>query len=292
MARSYLFIPGNNPAMLQNADVFGADALILDLEDAVSPAEKDAARFLLQSFLESRPKGKEKIFIRINGLDTPWAEADLEAVVSERIDGIVLPKAGVEEISRLSVLLHLQETKKGLSGTIGIVPIVELARSVLETDEIAKMPRLCGILLGAEDLTADMDLERTKAGGEIAYPRARVAFACKAFRLEAIDTPFTDTNDDPGLLEDCRKAAALGMDAKAAIHPNQLETIHEVFSPSPKRIEWALRVREASRRAAADRLGVFSLDGKMVDKPVIARAEKILSAARRFGLLPEKDHED
>ena len=292
MARSYLFIPGNNPAMLQNADVFGADALILDLEDAVAPAEKDAARFLLSAFLESRQKGEEKIYVRINGLDTPWAEVDLDAVVSEAIDGIVLPKAGVAEISRLSVLLHLRETKRGMTKKMGIVPIVELARAVLETDEIARQSRLHGILLGAEDLTADMDLERTKEGKEIAYPRARVALACKAFKIDAIDTPFTDTNDEEGLLADCQNALTLGMDAKAAIHPNQLEILHRTFSPSPKRIEWALRVREAFRRAEASGQGVFSLDGKMVDKPVLARAEKILSAAARFGLLPEDGHED
>lgn len=285
-----LFIPGNNPAMLQNADVFGADSLILDLEDAVSPAEKDAARHLVAEYLRTRKPPYPSIFIRINGLDTSHFQNDLDAVCGEAIDGIMLPKAGVAEIKALALLLAGQESQKRLSKRIGILPIVELAKSVLEIEDIARLPRVVGILLGAEDLSADMEFERTKAGEEIAYPRARIAFACKANQIEAVDTPFTDTADDEGLRADCRKAQNLGMTGKAAIHPNQLETIHGVFSPSPKRIEWAQRVLLAAQKAKEQNLGVFSLDGKMVDKPIIERAEKILKAAEAFGLL-SPDHE-
>jgi len=288
MARSYLFIPGNHPAMIQNADVFGADALIFDLEDAVAAHEKDAARLLLAGFLAKARPQEVRVYVRINGLDTPLACTDLEAVVGDAVDGIVLPKAGLAEVMELSTILHNLEAQKGLAKKIAILPIVETAKSLVEVEEIAKLSRLDGILLGAEDLSADMEFDRTKAGTEIQYPRARIAFACKAARIEAIDTPFTDTNDPDGLREDCLHSQSLGMNAKAAIHPNQIETIHAVFSPSPKRIEWALRIRAAARKAGEQNLGVFSLDGKMVDKPIIDRAEKILRAAERFGLLPEE----
>jgi len=264
--------------------------VILDLEDAVSVAEKDAARLLVGEYLRAMRPPFPVIYIRINGLDTNDFQADLDAVVSDRIEGIILPKAGLSEVKALSLLLAGLESKKRLDRKIGILPIIELARSVTEIEEIARLPRLQGLLLGAEDLSADMEFERTKTGEEIAYPRARIAFACKANRIEAIDTPFTDTTDDEGLRADCRKAKSLGMTGKAAIHPNQLETIHEAFSPSAKRIEWAQRVLLASKKAAEQQLGVFSLDGKMIDKPIIERAQKILKAAVAFGLL-SIDHE-
>jgi citrate lyase subunit beta/citryl-CoA lyase len=272
MNRSYLFIPGNNPAMLQNADVFGADALILDLEDAVSVTEKDAARHLVSLYLSAQITMIPKIYIRINGLDSKEYEQDLMKVVSDHIDGIVLPKARTSGVN--------------LQKTMGIIPIIETAKSVLELEDIARQPRIEGLLLGAEDLASDMEIERTKEGTEIAYVRAKIAYACKAYKLDAIDTPYTDSTDYEGLKADCLRAQNLGFNGKAAIHPNQLETLHEVFSPSQKRIDGALRVLVAAKNAATQGLGVFSLDGKMIDKPIIERAEKLLKQAEKYGLLP------
>ena len=136
-----------------------------------------------------------------------------------------------------------------------------------------------------EDLTSDMEVLRTKKGVEIEYPRARVAMACKAYKIDAIDTPFTDVTDNPGLKEDALHAMQLGMNCKAAIHPNQLDTINEVFMPSMTQIIWASRVMKANEDANAKGLGVFSLDGKMVDKPVLDRARKILAKAKKFGAI-------
>lgn len=286
MIRSMLFIPGNNPAMLQNADIFGADAVILDLEDAVSPQEKDAARALVKAYLESVSHQAIKVYIRINGLDTEFYERDLHSVVSDQIDGIVLPKARVGDIEKLLTILYKIESETHMKKTMGIIPIVESAKSVLEIEKLAALSRIQGMLLGAEDLSADMEFERTKVGTEIDYPRAKLAFACKAYKIDAIDTPFTDTNDVNGLIADCQKAINLGLNAKAAIHPNQIETIHDVFSPSPKRIEWAQRVLLAAKKANEQGLGVFSLDGKMIDKPIIERATKIIDAAKKYRLLP------
>lgn len=274
--------------MLQNADVFGADAVIFDLEDAVSPQEKDAARILVGAFLDHLDHEFSSIYIRINGLDTPWYSADLETVVTDRIDGIMLPKATVSDIHQLSGLLTKLEKEKKMQKKIAILPIVELAKSVLEVEQIVEQDRINGILLGAEDLSADMEIDRTKAGAELAYPRARIAFACRKAKIEAIDTPFTDTKDPEGLKADCLIAQNLGMTGKAAIHPNQLEVIHEVFSPSEKRIEWAKRVLISAQKAREQGIGVYSLDGKMVDKPIIERAEKIMKKARECGLLGDE----
>ncbi len=286
MRRSLLFMPGNNPAMLQNSDVFDSDAVIYDLEDAVSVTEKDAARTLVSQFLSSmKHQPPMEIVVRINGLDTDYYKQDLEAVVSDKIDTIMLPKAQVCYLNQLDELLTEIETRKGMTKKINIIPIIELAVSVLQIEQIVACPRVNGVLLGAEDLTSDLEVSRTKQGNEILYPRMKLAVACSAYKIDAIDTPFTDTNDAEGLVADCNFVANLGFGAKAAIHPNQVPTINGIFVPSAKNINWALRVEEATRQAAEKGLGVFSLDGKMVDKPVMERARKILAKARKYDLI-------
>lgn len=285
MRRSLLFIPGNNPAMLQNADVFGSDAVIFDLEDAVNVTEKDNARNLIHYYLSTHTFLPMEVVIRINGLDTEYYLDDLDKVVSDSIDTIMLPKAKVKELKELDEILSKLEQERNLKKKIKIIPIIELAQSVLQVEEIASLERVDGILLGAEDLTSDMEVARTKEGKEIEYARCRVAMACKAYQIDAIDTPFTDVNDPNGLRIDALNAQTLAMNAKSAIHPNQIDTINEVFLPAPKLINWAKRVKLASDEALARGIGVFSLDGKMVDKPVIERALKILSKAEKFNAL-------
>ncbi len=279
-------MPGNNPAMLQNSDVFESDAVIYDLEDAVSVTEKDAARALVAQFLQSMKKEPPmEIVVRINGLDTEYYKDDLEAVVSDKIDSIMLPKAQVEYLTELDKILTKIEKQKKMKKHINVLPIIELAVSVMQIDDIVKCPRVNGVLLGAEDLSGDLEVVRTKEGAEILYPRQRLAVACAAMKIDAIDTPFTDTNDAEGLEKDCRFVYGIGLNAKAAIHPNQIPTINTVFVPTKKNIDWALRVEEATRQAAEKGLGVFSLDGKMVDKPVMLRAHKILEKARKYNLI-------
>lgn len=285
MRRSLLFIPSNNPAMLQNADIFGADSVIFDLEDAVNITEKDNARNLLYYYLNAHENLPMEVVVRINGLDTKYHKEDIEKIVSDGIDTIMLPKATIEYVNELDKILTEIEAKKNMSKKIKVLPIIELAMSVLQVDTIASLNRVDGILLGAEDLTSDMEVLRTKKGEEIEYPRAKVAMACKAYKIDAIDTPFTDVTDNEGLRVDALHAMQLGMNCKAAIHPNQLDTINEVFMPSQTQIIWASRVMKANEDANAKGLGVFSLDGKMVDKPVLDRARKILAKAKKFGAI-------
>ncbi len=285
MRRSLLFIPSNNPAMLQNADVFGSDSVIFDLEDAVNVTEKDNARNLLYYYLLEHTNLNMEVIVRINGLDTDYYFEDLNKIVSDNIDAIMLPKARINDVKLLDELLSKIENEKKLTKKIKIIPIIELAISILEVDIIASLARVDGILLGAEDLSSDLEVERTKIGKEIEYARSRVAMACKAYKIDAIDTPFTDVNDIEGLSNDCIICKELGMNAKAAIHPNQIDTINDAFLPSTKLIVWAKRVMLATKEANEKGIGAFSLDGKMVDKPVIERAMKILQKAERFNVL-------
>ena len=286
MRRSLLFMPGNNPAMLQNSDIFEADAVIYDLEDAVSVTEKDSARVLVTEFLNAKSdKFPMEIVIRINGLDTEFYQKDLQAVVSDNIDTIMLPKATYSTLIELDKILSGIENDKKMSKKIAVIPIIELSKSVLEIDQIVNAPRVNGVLLGAEDLTSDLEVSRTKKGDEILYARQRLVMACSAYKIDSIDTPFTDTNDEDGLTYDCNFVLGLGFTSKAAIHPNQVGVINNTFVPTMDKIKWALRVEEANKTALEKGLGVFSLDGKMVDKPIIERAKKILIKAKRYNLI-------
>ena len=285
MRRSLLFIPSNSPAMLQNADIFGADGVIFDLEDAVSISEKDAARTLLDTFLTMYPLNKLEIIVRINQIETSITSKELEKIVSDRIDTIMLPKATKESTLILLNQLKNIEHEKKLTKKINIIPIIEMATSVLEVSDIAKVERVNGLLLGAEDLASDLEVPRTLESLEILMPRALTILAAKAHKIDAIDTPFIHKDDEEGLEKDALYGKQLGMNAKACIHPNQVEIINEIFSPSMAEIHQALRIIEAHERPENIHKGAFSLDGKMVDKPIIDRAHKLIEKAKAWHLL-------
>ncbi|MCR3907072.1 MAG: CoA ester lyase [Tenericutes bacterium] len=285
MRRSLLFIPANSPAMLQNADIFASDAVIFDLEDAVALSEKDAALHLLDQYLDSNQLDQIEIVVRINGLDTKLGYKDLEVIINNRIDTIMLPKATPKTTLTLSHFLKRMEKKKKLTKKIGIIPIIELASSVLEVSAIAKIDRVNGLLLGGEDLATDLEVGRTKNGQEIFLARSLVVLAAKANQIDAIDTPFTHTDDEISLREDSILAKSLGMNAKACIHPLQIETVNEVFSPSQEEILFAQKIIKAEEKALKENKGAFSVDGKMIDKPIIYRAKKLLAKAEKWNLL-------
>lgn len=282
-----LFIPGNNPGMLQNAGVLGADSVILDLEDAVSLMEKDSARRLVSAAIRTLDFGSSEIVVRINPLDSPYGLLDLQAIAPVRPDALLVPKADVAQIRLASSELDRLELEAGLEpGTIRLIPLIESAMGVETVTEIlAASGRNVAVLFGGEDYTADMGVRRTKPGEEIEYARNRVAVACRAAGADAIDTPFTDVEDFEGLLADTLKARNLGFTGKAAINPRQVDTIHQAYAPLQTEIRHALRVLEAMEEAEREGKGVFSLDGKMVDAPIINRARQTVDLARRLGLI-------
>lgn len=281
MFRSLLFIPGNNPSMLQNADIFISDAIIFDLEDAVSVSEKDNARNLVETYLLTNQSLPKHIILRINPVNTEFIDEDLELLLLKKIDYILLPKANNLSLFILEKKLSHFEEKHGLKET-KIICLIEETKAVLEANELAGHTRVEGLLLGAEDLTNEMGIERTLKGHEIQFARSQVIYAAINHKIIPIDTPFTDIANAMGLKEDCQEAVSLGMKAKAAIHPNQLETINQVFSPTQKSIDWAKGLLEMADNTGK---GVFQYQGKMVDKPVIEKAKKIIKIANDFNLL-------
>lgn len=290
MIRSLLFIPGNLPNMLQNAYLFDADAIIFDLEDSVHILEKDNARNLVSEFLLStkKPLNVENL-VRINSLDSPFFMNDLETLVSDKIDGIVVPKATIEILNKLNDILSKIENIKNMTTHLKLIPIIESAFSVLEVDKIASLPRVSGLLLGAEDLARDLGITRTKKGNEIFYAREKVIMACAAFNILAIDTPYTDVYDDEGLKEDVILASSLGMKAKSAIHPRHIEWINKAFSPSMDEIKLAFLIIDAKKKADLEGKGAFSVNGKMVDKPIIDKALDTIARAKAFHLISDEN---
>ncbi len=287
MIRSLLFVPGNNPAMLQNADIHGADALILDLEDAVATREKDSARALVKRAIKGLDFAGIPLVIRINPAGSPYLDDDLVSMVPLAPQYLMPTKvSGAEDIRDLSRKMAEIEKKNGLeAGTVGLIPLIETALGVENAFQIAGSdPRVKGLFLGAEDLTSDLGAARSKAGQEIFYARGRMVMAAKACGIPVYDTPFTDVDDEEGLLADAAFAKSLGFDGKAAISPRHVAGINQVFSPALEEIAYAREVMAAIREGEKAGLGAVSLRGKMIDKPIVDRARRLLDAARQLGL--------
>ncbi len=287
LRRTMLFMPGNNPGMLQNAAILGADSIILDLEDAVSLSEKDSARILVREAILNMDYSAVEVVVRVNPLDTEFGERDIREIAGVKPHALLIPKAEEEQIKKVEEILTEIEKEQNIEqGTIKLIALIETAFGLERIYEVIKASkRIVGVLLGGEDLTTDMGVKRTKAGEEIFYARNRVASCCRALKVDAIDTPFTDTNDYEGLKVDTTKAKSLGMTGKAAINPRQIDTIHSVFAPSQDEIHRAVRILDAMEEARAEGKGVFSLDGKMVDAPIISRAKNTIELAKLLGLV-------
>jgi citrate lyase subunit beta/citryl-CoA lyase len=282
-----LFIPGNNPAMLQNGGIFGADSIILDLEDAVAPGEKDAARLLVAQTLRDIDYGASEKVVRINPLDT-FGEEDIKKIVPCRPDALLVPKVqSAKDIKKVVELID--RAKKPDQPFIDLVALLETPRGIAEAYNIAEADEcVVALALGAEDYTAALGANRTKEGAEIFTARSMIINAAAAAGIQAIDTPYTDANDDDGLMKDTIIAKQLGFKGKLAINPRQIDIIHSVFNPSQADIEWAEQVIFAIRKAEREGSGVASLNGKMVDAPIVNRAERILHLARLLRLVEEE----
>ena len=287
MRRSMLFLPGNTPNIIVNGEILGADALILDLEDAVAPTEKDAARILVRNAIGRMGFGRCEVIVRINALDTPFWQRDLEAIIPVGPAMIMPPKTSCgEDVRRLDAHIAALEEKLGMArNSVRLIPLIETALGGENAFEIASAsPRVAAIFLGGEDLTADLRCKRTKEGGEILYARGRMVCAARAAGVEVYDTPFTDVNDDEGIYADARCAKGLGFTGKAAISPRHVKAINEVFSPTPAEIDYAYEVMEAIRAGASQGKGAVSLRGKMIDAPIVARAKQTIDMAEAMGM--------
>ncbi len=283
LRRTMLFIPGNNPGMLQNGGLFGADSVILDLEDAVAPQEKDAARWLVAEALKNVAYGSSEKVVRINPLDT-FGVQDMQAIVPCQPDVLLVPKVeSVEDIEAVTALTA--QAERAGQTPVQLIALLETSLGIAQAHQIAQRKgRLVALALGAEDYTAGLGATRTKEGREIFTARSLVINAAAAAGIQSLDTPFTDANDEGGLYQDTLTGKELGFKGKLAINPRQLDVIHSVYNPTLATIEWAGEVVQAIRKAAAEGSGVASLHGKMVDAPIVARAEQILELAKRLGM--------
>ncbi len=280
--RSMLYIPGNNPAMLQQGGVYGADGILLDLEDAVALNQKDAARILVRNMLKSIDYYSAEVSVRINSLSTPFGLADLETIVPLQPDAIRVPKTEtVEDIKEIIETIERIEDKHNLPHNKTTVhAMIETALGVQNVFEIAKFSkRVDAITIGGQDLTADMNIAATKDATGIDFARKRIVMAAKANNIDAIDTVFVDVDDSEGLRIDTAYAKKIGFTGKAVINPRQIEVIHEVYQPTEDEIRKSIKIYKAFIKNKKAGIGVFAVDGKMVDKPVMQRAEHILMLA-------------
>ncbi|MCI0438727.1 MAG: CoA ester lyase [Chloroflexi bacterium] len=280
--RSLLFVPGNQTRMLDRALGLSPDVLVPDLEDSVPPDEKANARSVTASYLEKLASARPLVLPRVNSLDTGLLEDDLAAVVGPHIFGVSVGKIQTpEDIEAVSSIIERLEKRAGIEvGSVRLVPWIETAMAIVRCYEIcAASPRIVGVAFGAEDFTNDMGIERAEDDSEVAYPRSVMCVAARAAGVLALDTPYFSFRDPDGLKKNALASRKIGFKGKFAIHPAQIEVINEAFSPSEAEIEHARRVVAAFEEAERAGRGSTSLDGKVVDVPVVRRARALLEMA-------------
>lgn len=273
--RSVLFSPGDRPEMMRKAPGTGADVVVFDLEDAVAPDRKPAAREAVREVLSDPAFAPDvEVCLRVNPGDA--GEADLDAVLGDdvRLDAAMVPKASAAaDVERVADRLD----DAGFDPRIWA--LVETAGGVLGAEDVAGADGADALVFGAEDLTADIGATRTPEMTEVLYARERVVVAGRAAGVDVVDTLYPDFEDREGLADDTAFAISLGYDGKLAIHPSQVAVINEAFTPDPERVEWAERVLSARDEAEVAGRGVFRVDGEMIDAPLIAQADRVLERA-------------
>lgn len=290
LRRSMMFVPGNNPGMVKDAGIYGADCIMFDLEDSVSPTEKDAARHLIYSALTTLDYSPAEIVVRINDLASGLGVADLEAIVRARPDVIRLPKTETaQDIIDCEREIERIEKEAGIPvGSTGMMAAIESAEGVLNAREIARASdRLIGIALGAEDYVTDLKTTRSD-GTELAFARGMIVNAARSAGIDALDTVYSDANNEEGFIAEATIIKKMGFSGKSVINPRQIDPLHRIFRPSEKDIAKARATMEAIREANAKGSGVASLNGKMIDRPVVMRAQYLLELA---GLKEEAEEE-
>lgn len=291
LRRTMMFVPGANASMLRDATLYGADSLMFDLEDAVSLKEKDSARLLVYNALRTFDYSTVETVVRINGLDTVGRQ-DVEAMVLAGVDVIRLPKTETaQDIVDVAAVITEMETKYGINvGTTKMMAAIESAEGVLNAREIAQASdRLIGIALGAEDYVTNMKTHRYPNGQELFFARSFILHSARAAGIAAIDTVYSDVDNTEGFLAEVELIKQLGFDGKSVINPRQIPLVNSVYEPTEKEIQNAKEVIWGIREAEAKGSGVISVNGKMVDKPIVERAERVIALAIAAKLISEEE---
>lgn len=291
LRRTMMFVPGNNPGMMADAHIYGPDSIMLDLEDSVTMAEKDTARLLVYNALKSVDYGTTEMVVRINPLNTPYGKKDIEAVVKAGVDVIRMPKTETaEEVKEVEREIERVEEELGCVGRTQIMAAIESTLGVVNAYAIATAsPRMMGIALGAEDYCANLKAQRTPGGDELRLARETIVVAARAAGIDALDTVYSNLNDMETFRAEVEFIKTLGFDGKSIINPRQIEVVNEVFAPKEKEITKARAIIAAIKEAEAKGSGVISLNGKMVDRPVVIRAQRTINLAIASGILKEED---
>lgn len=283
LRRTMLFIPGNNPSMMPDAHLYGADSLMFDLEDSVKASEKDAARDLVAEAIKTFDYGGVELVVRVNPLDTEHGKEDVLSMIAAGAHVIRLPKTEtVEDVLEAVAWISACEDRLGLEqGSVGLMAAIESGLGILNVQGIATAsPRLIGIAIGAEDFVTDLKTTRSPEGTELFTARSMLVFAARAAGIAALDTVFSDVNDEEGFRKEVALIKQMGFDGKSVINPRQIGPVKEIFAPTQKEVDRAQAIIEALMEAEAKGLGVISLGGKMIDRPVVLRAQRILQLAK------------
>nr|WP_159465876.1 citrate (pro-3S)-lyase subunit beta [Scandinavium goeteborgense] len=288
--RSMLFVPGANAAMVSNAFIYSADSLMFDLEDSVILREKDSARRLVYHALQHPLYQDRETIVRVNALDSEYGLQDLDAVVRGGVDIVRLPKTDTaQDVIDIETEIARIEAECGREpGSTGLLAAIESAQGITQAVAIAHAsPRLIGIALGAEDYVRNLRTERSPDGVELLFARCALLQAARSAGIQAFDTVYSDANNDAGFLHEAAHIKQLGFDGKSLINPRQIDLLHNLYAPTQKEVEHAQQVVEAAEASAHEGRGVVSLNGKMVDSPVIDRARLVLSRAALSGIREE-----
>ena len=286
-----MFVPGNNPGMMQDAFIYGPDSIMLDLEDSVTMAEKDAARLLVHNALKTIDYGNTEMVVRINPLNTAYGKKDVEAVVKAGVHVIRMPKTETaEEVREVEREIERVEKEIGCLGRTKIMAAIESTLGIVNAYEIAvASERMMGIALGAEDYCANLKTQRSPEGTELLFARQQIVVAARAGGIDALDTVYSNLNDMETFRKEVELIKQLGFDGKSIINPRQIEIVNEVFAPTEKAIEKAKTIIAAIKEAEKRGSGVIAVNGKMVDRPVVIRAQRTIDLALASGIISKED---
>lgn len=286
-----MFVPGNNPGMMQDAFIYGPDSIMLDLEDSVTMAEKDTARLLVYNALKTIDYGTTEMVVRVNPLSTPYGKKDIEAVVKAGVDVVRMPKTETaDEVREMEAEIERVEKEIGCLGRTKIMAAIESALGVVNAYAIATASkRMMVIALGAEDYCANLKTQRTPEGIELLLARQTIVVAARAAGIDALDTVYSNLNDMETFRKEVEQIHKMGFDGKSIINPRQIDIVNEVFTPSQKAIDKAMAVVGAIKEAEKRGSGVIALNGKMVDRPVVLRAQRTIDLAVAAGVIKKED---
>ena len=283
LRRSMLFVPGSNAAMISNTFIYKPDSIMFDLEDAVALKEKDSARILVAHALQHPLYQEIECVVRVNPLDSEFGSADLNAVVRAGVDVVRMPKTETAQ-DVIDMDREITEIEKACGREVGstkMLAAIESPLGITQANQIATAsPRLIGIALGAEDYVRNLKTERSPEGIELLFARCSILQAARAAGIQAFDTVFSNANDEEGFLAEATLIKQLGFDGKSLVNPRQIELLHNLFAPTQKDVEQAQKIIDAAKEAEAQGLGVVSLNGKMIDAPIIDRAVLVLERAK------------